>query len=145
MSETKVESRLAKIVHVVAPGFANGPLEVVINHGSHQGVKPGDLFIVFGIGPHIIDPDTGQDLGALEILRGRGEVVHVQEHLATIRTAERRRIRPAKRITREPSWAAGVGLSRMLGGSGVVMEEELSPEAEIPFDSVQLGDFAKPI
>jgi hypothetical protein len=31
------------------------------------------------------------------------------------------------------------------GATGNVIEEELSPEVEVPFDSVQLGDLAKPI
>jgi hypothetical protein len=82
MSEVRSETRLAKIVLLVDPDITNGrPLNVVINHGSRQGVKVGDQFVVFGIGPHIADPDTGEDLGILERVRGRGEVVHVQEHL----------------------------------------------------------------
>jgi hypothetical protein len=32
-----------------------------------------------------------------------------------------------------------------IGLQGNVIEEELSPEAEVPSDSVQLGDLAKPI
>jgi hypothetical protein len=143
MSDLKTETRLAKVVHFASDDYATGPLEIVINRGSGQGVKAGDRFLVFGIGPHIADPDTGEDLGALELVRGRGEVVHVQEHLATIRTMERRRARPAKRIVREPSrhWM----VAGLPGTQGNVIEEELSPELEVPFDSVQLGDLAKPI
>lgn len=137
MSEVKAETRLAKIVHLGDPGYAEGPLEVVINQGARQGVKLGDRFLVFGIGPHIVDPDTHEDLGELELVRGRGEVVHVQEHLATLRSVERRRTRPAKRVIRE----AGLGFSLR----GNVVEEELAPEAEVPFDAVRLGDLAKPI
>jgi hypothetical protein len=141
MTDVKAETRLAKVVHVADPGFAPGPLEIVINRGSRQGVKPGDRFLVFGMGPHITDPDTGEDLGQLELVRGRGEVVHVQEHLATIRTLERRRTRPAKRIIRDP-----IRQQMMAGLSGpAVIEEELSPETEVPFEAVQLGDLAKPI
>jgi hypothetical protein len=96
------------------------------------------------MGPHIADPDSGEDLGALELVRGRGVVVHVQEHMATIRSMERRRAGPAKRIVREPSrhWMSNYGVP---GATGNVIEEELSPEVEVPFDSVQLGDLAKPI
>jgi hypothetical protein len=141
MIELKVEIQLAKIVHVIDPGYTQGALEVVINRGSRQGVKVGDGFLIFGTGPHIADPDTGEDLGALELVRGRGKVVPVQEHLATIRSTERRRTRPAKRITRQPGWSTGIA-----GVSGsVVTEEELSPEEEVPFEAVQLGDLAKPI
>jgi hypothetical protein len=137
MSDIRTETRLAKIVLIVDQGFA-GPLEVVINHGAHQGVKLGDRFLVFGIGPRIVDPDTHEDLGELELVRGRGEVVHVQEHMATLRTIERRRTRPAKRVVREAG-SAGFALR------GNVIEEELAPEAEMPFDAVRLSDLAKPI
>lgn len=138
MSDLATETRLAKVVHVVDPDAAYAPVEVVLNRGARDGVKLGDRFLVFGEGPNIIDPDTGKDLGRLELVRGRGEVVHVQEHLATIRTIERRRTRPAKRITRE----AGGSL---LNGPGRVVEEELAPEVETPFEAVRLGDLAKPI
>jgi hypothetical protein len=140
MSEVKADTRLAKVVYVADAGIAPGPVEIVINRGILEGVKPGDRFLVFGIGPHIFDPDTGKDLGELEVVRGQGEVVHVQEHLATIRTLQRRRVRPGKRIIRETArhWTT-------FDAPSSVTEEELAPETEVPFESVQLGDLAKPI
>src|SRR5882672_5460239 len=101
MSDAAVRTRLAKVVHVVDPDTTYSPVEIVINRGSQNGVKIGDQYLVFGEGPMIQDPDTGKDLGQLELVRGRGEVVHVQEHLATIRSIERRRERPAKRVFRD--------------------------------------------
>ncbi len=141
MSDLATETRLAKVVHVVDPNATYAPVEVVINRGARNGVKLGDRFLVVGEGPRITDPETGEDLGQLELVRGRGEVVHVQDHMATIRTIERRRTRPAKRIIRESFGA----LSLTLGGPGKVIEEELAPEAEMPFEAVRLGDLAKPI
>jgi hypothetical protein len=139
MNETGVRTRLAKVVHVV-DGYS--AMEVVINRGAADGVKLGDRFLVFGEGPHIADPDTGRDLGQLELVRGRGQVVHVQDQMATVRTIERRRTRPAKRIVRTDDrglWSAS-GLFK-----GNVVEEELAPEEEMPFESVHVGDQAKPI
>jgi hypothetical protein len=136
MNDVKGETRLAKIVHAVD---AYPTVEVVINRGARDGVKPGDK--LFGEGPHITDPDTGEDLGQLELVRGRGEVVHIQDHLATVRTIERRRTRPAKRIIRE----AGTGNGLSLFSRGDVIEEDLAPETEMPFEAVRMGDFAKPI
>jgi hypothetical protein len=147
MSEVKAETKLAKIVHLVDPDYSGRPLEVVINRGSSNGVKAGDRFLIFGIGPHIADPDTGEDLGVLELVRGQGDVVHVQEHLSTIRSIERRRTRPARRIVRESANSAST-MARAFGvipSTSGVIEEELAPEVEVPFNSVQLGDFAKPI
>jgi hypothetical protein len=142
MSDAQIETRLAKIVHVIDPDATYAPTEVVINRGAQQGIKLGDRFLVFGEGPNITDPDTGKDLGKLEVVRGRGEVVHVQDNLATIRTIERRRLRPAKRVVREPTPIPGLGPSFW---GGKVVEEELSQESELPFEAVRLGDFAKPI
>jgi len=152
MSDAAVRTRLAKVVHVIDPDMAYAPLEVVINRGAQNGVKIGDQYLVFGEGPMIQDPDTGKDLGQLELVRGRGEVVHVQEHLATIRSIERRRERPAKRIIRDASGrtAAALGISTLSStayalNAGKVIEEELAPEITIPFDHVRLGDQAKPV
>jgi hypothetical protein len=138
MSDVKTETRLAKVVHVVDPDSTYAPVEVVINRGARHGVKLGDRFLVFGEGPYITDPDTGKDLGQLELVRGRGEVVHVQEHLATLRTMERRRTRPGKRVYRD-------GIGRVIGGISTVVEEEIPAEEELPFEAVRLGDLAKPI
>jgi len=140
MSDLATETRLARVVHVVDPTSTYAPLEVVINRGTRNGVKLGDQFLVVGEGPRIMDPETGEDLGQLELVRGRGEVVHVQDHIATIRTIERSRTRPAKRITRESG-----ALSFTLGVPGRVIEEELAPEAEMPFEAVRIGDLAKPM
>jgi len=142
MSDLKADTRLAKVVHITVAG-SDGPLEVVINRGARDGVKRGDRFLVFSIGPHVNDPDTGEDLGEIELVRGRGEVVHVQEQMATIRTTKRRRTRPGERIIRDP--LAYVMAGRPLSKAYEVIEEELAPEAEMPFDAVTLGDFAKPI
>jgi hypothetical protein len=136
MGETAIRSALPKVVYV---GDGSAPMEVVINWGASEGIKLGDRFLVFGEGPHIADPDTGKDLGQLELVRGRGEVVHVQDNMATIRTTERSRTRPAKRIIRDNSALA----SFLLRGN--VVEEEIPAEAEIPFEAVRVGDLAKPI
>jgi hypothetical protein len=149
MSEVEVHSRLAKVVHIKRHEYNGAVLEVVINRGAQQGIKLGERFLVFGIGPNITDPDTGEDLGALELVRGQGVVVHVQEHLSTIRSSERRRTRPAKRIIRDPDhdWSrlSGVVGRAYFGSPASVIEEDLAPEEEVPFDSVQLGDLAKPV
>jgi hypothetical protein len=146
MSDAVVQSRLAKVVHVIDPDMAYAPIEVVINRGLADGVKTGDRFLVFGDGPMINDPDTGKELGQLEVVRGRGEVVHVQEHLATIRSIERRRERPAKRVFHEAPRGVMAGLiNNPYPRTGPVVEEEFAPEVTIPFQHVRLGDQAKSI
>ena len=145
MSDATVRTRLAKVVHVIDPDMGYAPIEVVINRGAADGVKIGDRFLVFGDGPMITDPDTNRELGQLEVVRGRGEVVHVQEHLATVRSIDRQKAYVTKRTTHE----AATGIAYLIGSSnpraGKVLEEELLPQTIIPFEHVRIGDQAKPI
>ena len=142
MSDLAVQTKLARVVHV--SDTSHIPTEIVINRGATDGVKRGDRYLVFGEGPDIIDPDTGKSLGRVELVRGRGEVVHVQEHMATIRSLEKQKERPVKRIVHQGM--SGGSLSIYLSmRPGKTIEEELEPETILPFDHVCLGDQAKPI
>jgi curli biogenesis system outer membrane secretion channel CsgG len=55
-----------------------------LNIGSSSGVKVGDKFAVFNVGEAIVDPDTGQSLGASEKETGAGAVTEVAERFAVI-------------------------------------------------------------
>ncbi len=59
---------------------------VVINKGSDQGVQVGENFLVVGIGDVITDPDTGEELDKLEIVRGHVIAEHVQPKIATLKS-----------------------------------------------------------
>lgn len=61
---------------------------VVLNKGGQDGISQGDKFIVFSLGGEIHDPKTGESLGVLEKIKGKGEVIHVQDHMCTIETYE---------------------------------------------------------
>lgn len=56
-----------------------------LNIGSSAGVKVGDKFVLFSVGQAIIDPDTGQALGAPQKQTGTGEVTEVEERFAVIK------------------------------------------------------------
>lgn len=60
--------------------------ELVLNAGQADKIQEGDRYLVYGIGEEIFDPDTKKSLGCLEVVRGTGKVVHVQERMCTIRT-----------------------------------------------------------
>jgi len=91
----------------------------------------GQRFLVYGLGKRISDPDTGEDLGALEIVRGRAKVTHVQDRLATLETFEKEQSN--KRVTK------GKPYSSIFGET----VEEISVAHEVPFNDVKIGDFAK--
>jgi len=142
MSETATRAALARVVLLGDEWQGNFPFEVVINWGSDHGVKVGDRFLVFGYGPRIIDPESGEDLGVLEVVRGRGIVTHVQDRIATVRSTERGRRRGAtRRVVRQ----SATGPLSIGFGTGGLVEEEIPGDEDRPFSNAQKGDLAKPI
>ena len=67
-----IEGKVAKILD----GFT-----LIINVGQSSGVTPGTQFIVYAQGDDVIDPDSGESLGAWEVVKGRVAATHVQEKL----------------------------------------------------------------
>jgi hypothetical protein len=103
-----------------------------INKGSDDGVNIGQRLLVYGLGKDITDPDTGEMLGTLEIVRGRGRVTHVQPRLATIETYEKEQ--QMRKIKRGSPFTIA-----MLGET----IEEINSADDIPFNDVSEGDYAK--
>ncbi len=131
MDEIAVAADLAKVVHVVDSNYL--PFQLVINRSRRHGVKLGDRLLVFGVGPEVTDPDTYEGPGRIKLVRGRGEVIHLQESLATLRSIEKTRLRRGKRITRQ------------YGSIGGPTVEEDIPREQMPFEGVSVGDVARPI
>ena len=76
----------------------------VINRGSRDNVEFGQHYLIFTLGETILDPDSGDSLGQLEVVLGRARVTHVQERIATLESTERE-VTPGtvRRITRQSS------------------------------------------
>lgn len=55
-----------------------------INMGQASGLKVGDAFHIYSVGEALIDPDTGQSLGAEEKQTGSGKVDEVQEKFSIL-------------------------------------------------------------
>lgn len=107
---------------------------VVLNVGSEDGIRENSDFLIYSISDEdIIDPVTGNSLGKLEYVKGKGHVIHLQGKLCTIETFEKsngRRI--IKR--RNPLWAI----------NGIETETEEIPSGELEeFTNVTVGDYAK--
>ncbi len=114
---------LAKVVVVIDDD------RVAINRGMENGVKLGQRYLVYELGKEVTDPDTGASLGKLEVVRGTGKVVHLQEKMATLKSdlTKQRRIR-----SRDP-------LAFTFGQGEEIMTDEM------PFNEPKVGDVAKPI
>lgn len=61
---------------------------LVINRGADQGIEAGARFLIYEAGEEIHDPDSGESLGALELVKGEAVVDHVQARLSIL-TLER--------------------------------------------------------
>lgn len=58
---------------------------LIINVGEKAGVEKGVLFVIFEQGEEIKDPESGESLGNLEIVKAEVEAVHVQEQMTIVR------------------------------------------------------------
>jgi hypothetical protein len=98
--------------------------KIVINKGANDGIKVGQVFLVYKEDEELFDPDTNESLGRLEIVKGKGKVIHLQAKMATIESTSKKIIRTSRGI--------------MFGGT-------MSTEEDAPFDNAQIGDLVKPI
>lgn len=118
------------------------PYEVVISLGAEDGVTKNDEFVVFEQGEEVTDPDTGESLGILEIVRGQAFAKHVQEKLTTLRSRE---TEPETQDRRRPKLRSPLeilAIDRDLSSP----REEYVPEVVLvpaPFENVEVGDLAR--
>jgi len=61
---------------------------IVINLGKNNGVKMNMKFVIYDEGEMIKDPETNEELGKLELVKGRVEVTNVQEKMCVAETYE---------------------------------------------------------
>lgn len=115
--------------------------KVVINRGSLHKITIGQRFLVYILSnKEILDPNNGEPLGYLEIVKGRGKVTHVQEKMSTIESDEKET--SSERIIRKPYTSPlAEALSLRLREE---MVEVIKPSF-IPFDDPKIGDKVKPI
>jgi len=69
-----------KVARVVSP------TELILAAGAKDGVEEGMEFIVYTLSDSVWDPDTGEDLGQIEIVKAKLIAAHVQEHMTIART-----------------------------------------------------------
>jgi hypothetical protein len=111
-----------KVVDIISP------FQIILNCGNEDGVINGQRFIIYAIGKVIIDPDTGDDLETLEIVKGKGKIIHLQNKICTLESIEFNETPTT--VTRRTS---------ILGPS----EETHINKEKLPFHQVQIGDLAR--
>ncbi|EMM0831555.1 hypothetical protein RUW21_002236 [Enterobacter roggenkampii] len=118
--------------------------QFVLNKGSVHGVKENHRFIIFELGNDVIDPETGENLGTLEIIKGRVKPLHIQEKITTL-ISEEVTTTPVteeyiykNNLSTSTRW--GLGLSNNLPTSKIVSEEAKKIK---PLRNVKVGDKVK--
>jgi len=125
--------------------------KIVINKGSRDGIKNGQRFLIYAETDELLqDPVTLEGLGNLEISKGTGKIIYVQEKWATIES-DRTKAPNKKIVTRirnNPSNPTALGVGGIMGYLGLPVEVEEtieSPGEKVPFDNPSYGDKVKPI
>lgn len=106
---------------------------LVINLGSEDGLAEHDRLLVYSLGDEIVDPETNEALGLLEIVRGRGEVRHLQARMATIQSVEK------KKVLRERERRMSGALAYVVPADVVTEEVEVTA----PFQGAKTGDLVR--
>ena len=128
MSEESKKSAI--VVHT------NDDYSAVINIGSEQGVKHGDIYLIYTLGIELHDPETNSSLGNLEIVRGRARVSHVQEKMSTLDSIEFEETSGKRKIVKR---------DRLPYLMPLAQKEEIveDPERRQKELDAEIGDFAR--
>ena len=46
--------------------------DAILNCGSDDGIRNSSVFLLFSLGPEVVDPESGKSLGHFEVVRGQG-------------------------------------------------------------------------
>ena len=114
---------------------------IVMNKGSENGVEEGDRFLVVGLGQSIIDSDTQEELGRLEIRRGNVSVFHIQERISSAHSCEFEKF-SIENETHKITSSGGNGAANLEEFHGVVLEPDKPAQGKLKeLDGAQIGDF----
>lgn len=136
---TNSYDNMARVVQII------DEYTVVINRGENHDIEKGDRFLIFALGEPVLDFDTNEDLGRLELVRGRAEAVHVQEGITTLKSAIKVEVGTRRKIYSKPV-NSGVGALLAFSYAGG-KEEEIIEDPRMEFADLEavIGDYAKVI
>lgn len=105
---------------------------IVINRGSEHGIKKGQQMLVYSLEENEIkDPNTGESLGRLEIYKGTGRIIHVQEKISILESDRNRYIEDFTKTSSSPLFHP--------------LPQKMTLDENIPFEDPTVGDLVKPI
>ena len=121
---------ICKIVKVI------DEFKIVINKGANDGIKEGYKFLIYSLGSEILDPDTKESLGVLEIVKGYGKATHVQSKMTTVESCKVIKKPGTKTVVRNRN-----PLLAIAGDTETITYDE--DTTILPFESPEVGDLAK--
>ena len=127
----RIEGRVVKVLD---------EFKVVINKGAEDGVKEGMVFYIFEYGEDIIDPFTNENLGKLEVLKGKASVEHVQDKMAILKSLPKIKRKIIKHTGKTGLLGSLYGLSELFPKEEIITDEQL-----VPLTDVKVGDFARSV
>jgi len=128
---------MAKIFKVAK--ILDDDMKLVLNAGTNEKIKEGYRFLIYSLGEDVLDPDTQNSLGPLEIIKGTGVVVHVQEQICTIKSDMEVKGKTIQTKVKSPAWMQHLSMF----GEGEKTEIRQEDPMEKPFENPEVGDFAK--
>ncbi len=112
--------------------------KVILNCGREQKISLGDKFEIYGLTEVLVDPETEEELGKAEIIRGKGEVTNLQDKLCTIESYLKESQYGSRKIIRRTSSPFGSIFNQPS------TEEEITAEPLLKrFEDIQIGDYAR--
>ena len=129
-----------KIVRIISNA------EVILNVGAEAGVKKGMEFVIYAESDRMIDPETGEDLGVIETIKGRLTVTHVMDKMSRAKTESYEVIVPSGTFDAMASAVIGFGVGPRRETRYAKLKVEESQVLPLREDmTVHIGDLVKSI
>ena len=121
---------------------------LVINKGAMDGIRESQRMLVYcNSNEEIKDPSTGESLGYLEVVKGSGKIISVQEKMSILKS-DRVYVKPESKLKSVASLRDSpdkkTDIQRQLEDTFNELKELLY-EAWSGFDNPRVGDLVKPI
>jgi hypothetical protein len=129
-----IQTKVARIID---------PTLVVLAAGENDGVKEGMEFVIYDLSDQILDPETKEDLGRIELVKGRVVAEHVQDKITIART-------PSRQVERTINPLAGLLAASSLWTQTVKenIRDQLKVEGAVAIQKdqiVRVGDLVRSV
>ncbi len=116
--------------------------KLVINRGLEHGIREGQRMLVYRMSDEEIkDPNTGESLGCLELVRGTGKIIFIQEKISIIES-DKKIESSTLLVPQATNNHIEINTNSI---DNLYIGKILENHHLFPFDNPQIGDQVKPI